>query len=199
MTQWPPNRPRYYDWPPAVADLARRVDRLADLILILGEQVMSDQDRLDAIVADERADTAALGDKLSALTDEIKALKDQPAAESLDFSGLDAVAADLDSLAKPAAEVPPPVAVPPTEAGPTEGNPTGNPDGNIPPVVLDPEPGDPNPPAAGGDPIPAPEPDPSPAPVDTTPVDPTTPVESVPPVVAPGDVPVTDPGAPTEL
>lgn len=59
------------------------------------EVIISNQEHLDA-------DVAALTAAATAIADEIAALKAQPAAEALDFSGLDNVVATFQGLVPPA-------------------------------------------------------------------------------------------------
>ena len=73
-----------------------------DYIIDLEGVIISIQEQLDA-------DVAALAAAQVAIADEIAALKVQPAAESVDFTGLDAAVAAFQGL------VPAPVVVPPVD------------------------------------------------------------------------------------
>lgn len=80
--------------------------------------IISNQEHLDA-------DVAALTAAAAAISSEIAALKAQPSAESLDFTGLDNVVETLQGLvpapAAPADEVPAAPAAPADEAAPADG------------------------------------------------------------------------------
>jgi hypothetical protein len=69
------------------------------VIEALGE-LMSDQDTLNQFVAD-------LSTAIQAVSQEIQALQQQPAAQPLDWSGANAALSSLQSLEAPAPEPPP--------------------------------------------------------------------------------------------
>lgn len=75
------------------------------------EQIMSDQERLNAGIA-------AIITGLAAIESEIDTLKVQPGAGALDFSGLDALVARVAADARPDDPSPNPPAEPVTEQGP---------------------------------------------------------------------------------
>jgi len=89
------------------------------LLLILNETV-SNATRLDQMMSDQdklNADVAAEGDLLTTIESEIASLKAQPAAANLDFAGVDKVLARLKGDAAP------PVAAPPAPAQQPAGTP----------------------------------------------------------------------------
>lgn len=69
-----------------------RVEHKLDLVIEQNGKIMTDQQHLDA-------DVAELGTALTNISDEIVALKNQPGAPALDFTALDAAVAQAQGLA----------------------------------------------------------------------------------------------------
>lgn len=95
------------------AELKRRLQKLWDYVLgqtdqitLIGEQLVSDQDQLNALAqalndlaAKEASDDSALNAAAAALQAEITALQNQPAGTPLDFTGVNTALASVQSAA----------------------------------------------------------------------------------------------------
>jgi len=94
------NKYKLYESDPADESVQEKLNRILDLLGV----IISDQEHLDA-------DVSALVAAAAAISDEISALKAQPAAASVDFTGLDRVVGTFQGLVPaPAAPVVDPVA-----------------------------------------------------------------------------------------
>jgi hypothetical protein len=153
--------------------------------------LMSDQDRLDADVAQENATLSEVEANDKSLLDEVDALKKQPQAAGLDFTALEAAIARSKADASASAPAAPATPTPSTPVTPAPA--PVDPATPAPANPLDPStptPADPTPAApAPAAPTPAPS-DPTPAAPASPPVDPNAPVP-------PADAPVVNPAAPT--
>src|SRR3954470_20334251 len=95
---------------------SQRLAALEKLVLHLGVKILSNQQKLDEEVV-------ALSNAIDGIEAEIATLKAQPAAETLDFTSLDALVTRLKEDAAPAEPVEPAVPAEPAPAEPVPDEP----------------------------------------------------------------------------